>query len=264
MKKVLCLAAILAFATAANAVDGRLFLTGWDEGYGLTMPENACIPTFSEVDLDGNNYNPYDYYYGDFVVDAYPPADYAGYPAGNALMLDKTGMMYPQGAYLWLQFDANFAKNTKVNGMQVEIKNAADGTLAEGFAPVVYYLQNDAGGFGTKRWDGPATAPDYPEFTGNNPQVLVAVQAYGFKKTVAAVPDQMYNGAAGGFIALVGSICLDEMDPTGDYYIEITDLSYDVGDPDPANWVSDTYFTVVPEPASLLLLGLAGLVLRRR
>ena len=261
MKKVLCLAAILAFATAANAVDGRLFLTGWDEGYGLTIPDNACTPTFSEVDLDGNNYNAYDYYYGHFVVDAFPPADHAGYGAGAPLGLDP---MMGDGAYLWIQFDASVAKNTKINGLQVEVWDAGTGEIAAGFAPVTYYLQNDMNGFGVKRWDGPATAPDYPEFSGNNPQVLVAVTAYGLKKTLPPTPDQYFSGGTLGNIAVLGSICLDEMDPNGDYYIAITDINLTEGETTPADWMADTYFTVTPEPASLLLLGLAGLVLRRR
>jgi hypothetical protein len=262
MKKLLCLAAILAFATAANAVDGRLFITGWDEGYGLDKPENACIPTFSEVDLDGNNYNAYDYYYGTgpFEVAAFPPAAHAGYGAGSPLALDPMG----GGAYLWLQFDASMPKNATINGLQVEVWDAGTGMIADGFAPVTYYLQNDISSSGFKRWDGPATAPDYAEFTGNNPQVLVAVTAYGIKKTNLDNPSQLYTGMNGGFIALLGSICLDEMDPAGTYFVAITDINYTEGTADPANWGYDTYFTVIPEPATLMLLGLAGLVLRRR
>jgi hypothetical protein len=263
MKKVLCLAAILAFATAANAVDGRLFITGWDEGYGFTDPSVACIPTASEVDLDGNNYNALDYYYGygPYVMGTYPPADHAGYGMGAPLTLDKT---MGDGAYLWLQFSDDAAKGMNINGLQIEVLDAGTGEPAA-IAPVAYYLANDIQAYpGRKRWDGPATGPDYPEFSGNNPQVLVAVTAYGLKKTLPPTPDQYFSGGTLGNIAVLGSICLDEMDPNGDYYIAITDINLTEGETTPADWMADTYFTVTPEPASLLLLGLAGLVLRRR
>ena len=251
MKKALCLVAVLAMAAGAYAVDGRIFLTTSSEGYGLTEPANACTPTLSEVDLDGNNYNAYDYYYGHFVVDAFPPADHDG----SSVMIDPGDF-----AYIWLQFDAAMPKNLKINGMVITVTDGGGAEVA-GATPV-YYLQNDMQGFGVKRWDGPATAPDYPEFVGNNPQVLVAVTAQGIQKKGIDDLVNMYTGNTGGNIALLGALCADDLDAIpGTYNIDITDINYAEGEV--GEWTGAT-FTVTPEPASLLLLGLAGLVLRRR
>jgi hypothetical protein len=265
MKSTLCLVVVLSCALTASAVDGRLFITSWDEGYGWTDPSVACTATHSEVDLDGNNYNAKDYYYGygPYVVDSYPPADHPGHPMDSPLELFTFD---GSGAYLWLQFDESAPKGMNINGLQIEVKEASTGLLADGFAPVTYYLANDIGAYpGRKRWDGPATAPDYPEFSGNNPQVLVAVTAYGLKKTFPPTPDQYFSGQAGGNIALLGSICLNDLDPINYFYIEITDINLTEGETSADDWLAHTYFGVdIPEPASVLLLGLAGLVLRRR
>jgi hypothetical protein len=236
-------------------VDGRIFLTTSSEGYGLVDTGNACIPTESEVDLDGNNTNPYDYYYGEgpFVVDAFPPA---AHPGGAVTLAPG------DYAHIWLQFDTSVPKGRKINGMVIEITDMG-GDPVLGATPV-YFLQNDIGASGTKRWDGPATAPDYPEYIGNNPQVLVAVTAFGLQKSNQEIPHQMYTGSAGGFITLLGTLCVDATDyMPGEYNIDIIDINYSEGTADPDNW-GGASFTVTPEPASLLLLGLAGLVLRRR
>lgn len=265
MNKLSCLVVIAALTAAAHAVDGRLFITGWLEGYGLVQPDNFCTPTFSDVTMDGDNYNALDYYYGTgpFVVGAFPPADYPGYGIDNPLEFYTA---FPaDGACLWLQFDASLAKNTKINGLEVQVRDAATDEIVPGFAPVVYYLQNDVGASGNKRWDGPATSPHYPEYTGNNPQILVAVSAFGLQKREADQLDQLYTGADGGYIALLGSICLDPPYTIGTYYVSITDINYLEGEGLAENWISDAYFYVpAPEPTSVMLLALGALLLRRR
>lgn len=262
--RLCCVAAAVAAECAAQAVDGRLFLTHPSEGYGLVQPENACTPTFSEVDLDGNNYNAYDYYYGNgpFVVDAFPPADHPGYTANNPLVLTATDP--GQFVYVWLQFDMSAPKGTMINGLILEVQDYDTGELIDGVTPV-YYLCNDMATSGLKRWNGPATAPDYPEFAGNNPQTLVAVTAWGLRRHTPDVPEQLYTGLSGGLIALLGAICLPQEVEYGQLMtVKITDINYAEGMALPENWLADTVFTVIPEPAGAVLLAVVGVLCTRR
>jgi hypothetical protein len=264
MKRVVLVLVAVGLAAGAYAVDGRIFLTYASEGYGLVQPENACTPTFSEVDLDGNNYNAFDYYYGNgpFVVDAFPPADHPGYTADNPLVLPASDP--GQFVYLWLQFDMSAPKGTMINGLILEVQDYDTGELIDGVTPV-YYLCNDMATSGLKRWNGPATAPDYPEFAGNNPQTLVAVTAWGLRRHTPDVPEQLYTGLSGGLIALLGAICLDDFVEYGQLcQVKITDINYSEGSVSPEDWLADTVFTVIPEPSALFLLALLGAAVRPR
>jgi hypothetical protein len=266
MRKLLCLVAVLGFVSAATAADGRIFITAATEPYGLTHSENACIPTFSAVDINNVDTNAYDYYYGTgpFVVGAYPPAGHPGYTCQNPLRIDCTVPTAPKYAYIWLQFDSSVPKGTKINGLEIT-SYYCDTNQPTPDGCGVYYLCNDMGAGGSKRWNGTATPPNYPELTCRQPQVLVAVTAFGIQKLNLAKPSQMWSGMAEGSIALLGAICCEKCNNCDAVprYLKVTNVSYE-------NWTGgsgifdyQTGYVCIPEPAGLLLLGLAGLLRRR-
>jgi hypothetical protein len=256
MKKALCLVALLGLVASASAADGRVFVTGSLEPYGLTKPANALRPTFSTVDVNNVDYDAYDFYNGHYVVSAFPPSTY-----------DSSGVKEircDQGefAYIWIQFDASVPKSSKINGLQIGI--VRDGTVHP--TPVsAFYLCNDMqGDSARKRWNGTATPPNYPELSGNNVQSLLAITAYGVQKVSAAQPDQLYNGIAAGAIALLGAVNLTPWCGDGKIYTLQVELSNFENYPGASGIFGSAQFKAVPEPASLLLLTLAGWAVRRR
>jgi hypothetical protein len=250
MKKVLCVAAVLALVAGAYAADGRLVVTKLTDGYGLATPANALTPTASTVDIDNNDYNAYDYNYGagPYVPGAYPPAAapsfYGTVNPGDIL-------------YMWYQFDAAIAKGRIINGLEIAVQFGGSPVAGLNNA---FYLFNDMQAEGGKRWNGTATAPNYPELAGNNPQVLVAVTSTGIVKAGAADPSNGWSGITAGSWSLLGAFVAPQT--VGLYTVDALQVNYSNG-PNPGNATSGS-FEVIPEPASMLLLGLAGLLLRRR
>jgi len=260
MKKVLCVIALLMMVASASA-SVRVFVTSSADPYGLTIPANAFQPTFSTVYSNGVNENAYDYYYDHFVAAAFPPIDA---PSGD--LLTPVDIQDGNWAYIWFQFQ-NEPKLRKVNGLEVTISfygTPYDPNEPSTHPPVVtnYYLCNDKQGTGTKRWDGTATPPGYPEWH-NNPQILVAVDADGIQNGADA-PSLMYHYQEGTNprtgVALLGAVAAP-FDGTI-YEIAITEANY--SEPPNPDLAPAAVFRFVPEPASLVLLALAGLVLRRR
>jgi hypothetical protein len=272
MKKALCVLAIFALAMTVNA-SVRVFVTNSTATYGLNEPDNHSIATFSTVDADGNSTNGYDFYYSDL----------GGLPNGNGFSCSNfPGVAAPQGTpsnpieidplageygYIWFMFD-NEANGSKIKGLKITINDVTAG----GVAPVLdvnptYYYQNDRNFLPDQyRWDGQVDQPGQPQFH-NNPQTLVAVTAPGLSAGRLDVPWNMYDyisksGTGTTGVALLGAI--DGL-ATGHVYeigvMDALDIEY-------ASGVAGTrihgYFKLLPEPASLLLMGLAALVLRRR
>jgi hypothetical protein len=264
MRKLLCLVAVLAFVSAATAADGRIFITAATEPYGLTDPAHACIPTASTVDIDNVDYNAHDYYYGVWAVSAYPPAAHPGYTCANPLRIDCTDPQAPKYAYIWLQFDTSVPNGTKINGLEIT-SFYCDTNQPTPDGCGVYYLCNNVMDTGNKRWNGTATPPDYPEFTCRQPQILVAVTAYGIKKLLPANPEQMWSGNAAGRIALLGAICCERCNNCDAVprYLKITKVNYENWTGGSEIWDYQTAYVCIPEPASLLLFGLVGLLRRR-
>jgi hypothetical protein len=230
MKKALALAAILAWVTSANAVV-QIFFTNSADGYGLTAG-SAFQPTANNG-TDGADY-----------AASFPPAG----AWGVTPTIDYSAGEF---AYVWLRFSGE-ANNRKIQGLHMDM----DGTPAE----VAYYIMDDLNGdTGAKRWDGAYTGPNEPEFK-MDPQILAAVGAAGIvNRSTAADNWNLYDNATR--TALLGAVRYDSdglrsaaLGSLGIKYANIlTPPTVEFGS---ADWV--------PEPASLALLGLAGLLIRRR
>jgi len=264
MKKALCVLAILTLAVTATA-SVRVFVTPASAGAGLNESWNAFVPTFSTVDVDNNNYDALDYYNsvgagaGDgihgFSIAAYPAQTAPSGTLANPILIDP-----PDFGYIWFQFQAE-TKARKVNGLKVLINDISGPTAVE----TTYYLQNDVGGVaGFKRWDGTATPTAYPEFVNQNPQTLVGVDAAGIVNAASDVPWNMYKKQAGtGTNPYTGVTLIGAVKGQAGHTYEITllECNYSSGAlPERFGGV----FKFPPEPASLVLMALAGLMLRRR
>ncbi len=264
MKKVVTILALLALVTSASATV-RVFVTKSSDPYGLENNANYMIPTVSTAYVNGVDENGYDYWAdydgtipGPIRPGGYPPADA---PSGTP----DVPIVIPPGdfAYIWLQFQGEPA-GVKINGLQISIHvNGVpyDPNDPNSYPPLAttYYLCNNMNNLLLeKRWDGTATPPGYPEWH-RNPQTMVGVTAYGIKNTAAGRAHGLWSGGTAR-IALLGAVEYPAGKAFGDVYeILISLINYGSGEPP---GVAAGYF--VPEPASLLLMGLVGLLIRRR
>ena len=225
MKKALALVAMLGLVAVASA-DLEIFFTPASAGYGLSDAAYDFKPTEgTQKDLD---------FYA--LKGGNTPAT-----PGSAPNVDVG-----ETAYLWVHFIDD--GGAKIQGLDLDVKGATIGENA-------YYLLDDQKTWYDKRWDGAYTA-GAPEFK-KNPQVLVGVTAWGIQNKPGM--DSLFNvtehtGLLGAFkFTTAGQTALAELGPLGVSYKGL-----------PAPKVAFTGINVVPEPASLLLLGLAGLLIRRR
>ncbi len=258
MKKAMGLVVMLAMVASASATV-RVFVTSSASGFGLQDDANAFTPTISTVYTNGVNLNAYDYggFYGGSVgplrPGTYPAAGEPSGTPGSPIGVDAGAGDF---AYVWLQFQ-NEPKGAKINGLVVAITNTGTTIPAAGLSYTWYLCNNLMDTFGNKRWDGTATPPGYPEWH-NNPQTFIAITALGLVNSSLNVPNNLYDGVT-THIALLGAISGPASDQVFD--INITNISY-ATPPNPS--VAGGSFQFTPEPASLLLMGLAGLLLRRR
>jgi hypothetical protein len=262
MKKVLCVIAVLALVATASA-SVRMVVTGSNGAAGLTDASTAFVPCYGTALPNGDYSNMYDYYYHKLAAG---PA--IGAPSGTlAEPVIINQALDGEFAYIWFQF-IDEPGNSLVNGLKVEIINTATGLPATG--AFAYYKQDDRSGGTGRRWDGTSTQPNVPEFT-NNPQTLVLAATAGggiqnlLQDAAAGTNWNMFDWQAGTVkggvrtgVSLIGATNLG----FGTYSIHIRDLSYASGTIPSMDAVG--YFKFMPEPASLLLMGLAGLLLRRR
>jgi hypothetical protein len=269
MSKALCLAAILASAAVSGA-SVRMFVTGSNQPYGLSTntsngQTNALVPTFATCLPNGHFLNAYDYYYHKLA--AAPPIDAPSGTGLDPVLIDRTAGEF---GYMWFQFIGE-PGGSLVNGMQIMVINEATGLSATG--AFCYYKQDNRNSFSSnasRRWDGTSTPPNHPEWT-KNPQtfIVVATSGGGIINEAAQAPAgnnwNLFTWQAGTVkggvrtgVSLVGALDLAE----GLYSIRTPLLSYASGPyPSPD---SVGYFRVIPEPASVLLLCLVGVLIRRR
>jgi hypothetical protein len=268
MLRRVCLAAVLCMLVPAALSDVRIFFTNSSDPYGLTKPQNAFAPSFgagldaATEDADGN------------PVD--PPLQVAAFPAYS------TAIPWPDPSraefvYIWIQLYSTGSLGDPTylptNGTLFSMTLSVQGNPSD----VAWYCVNNSNGDGRKRWEGAATPPDYPEFSHATMQNLTAVTAYGIKNASAADPTQLWSGGANngttGRIALLGAI-RPGPDDLGFFGITVAIeqgtgaplVAYrpTSGSPYPVTTISGQYMAGIPEPASVALLGLAVLMLRRR
>ena len=249
---VACFLAMGSLAITASATV-RVFATSSSDPYGCNSA-NAFQPTFSVVYPNAGTYNAYDYSDVNGVPNnlwapaTFPPANTPSGTLSNPIAINPGAY-----AYIWLQFQGE-APGRMVAGLTVQIDEVG-GPAPAPPANIAWYLMNNLQGLPAFcRWDGTATPPVYPEWR-NNPQTMVAVTSSGISNLATDVPWNLYEGASG--IALLGAVLYPSAGST--YYVNITNISLR-GQSD----VAGGYFQFVPEPGGLLLMGLAGLLLRRR
>jgi hypothetical protein len=244
MKATCCILGVALAVVGAASADVRLFVTGSSNPYGLDTIGNAFLPTWG----DGHDAS-------HFTVSNFPPvAAPSGTPA-DPVVLQSPGVEF---AYVWLQFN-NETKGARINGLQVTIREAGTTTPAAEVYPN-YYIQNDSLGSGHRRWDGTGTPPNYPEWH-NNPQTMTAVAGSDGIENGAAAWNMVLQQSSTTSVALLGAVRVDAIGAGTIYEAAITEISY-ATPPNPAT--HNAVFTFFPEPASVLLLGLAGALLRRR
>lgn len=250
MKKVLIVVAMIALAASASA-KVQFFITKNTDGYGLTNPALAFDPT---MDLQNDSYH--------YAVGTFPPTtDPPPIPSINP----NAG----EFGYLWIRFYDDVA-GAKVQGIHIGYQRGGAWITPGGGNEFAYYVCNDIAvqGGTKKRWDGPATPPDDPEFK-TNPQVLAAVTAEGIINAKTASEWNLFSGNQGTpppaiRTALLGAV---KFEP-GNYDVTLAlgSLGFKYAGTSEPLPPGIQFFgaTIVPEPAGLLLLGLASLAIRRR
>jgi hypothetical protein len=256
MKKAVCLIAALAFVAVASA-EVQFFFTpstgawGLDPaGYpGIGIAADPFEPAAGGAGLGQDQY--YGYILKNSGSNTAAPAVPADVPAGVTI-----NPAVGQFAYLWVHFTTGEVLNDKITGIE-SLGFKCGGSYAN--VQLTTYAVNN----GTGRWDG-FTYP-YADLR-VNPQKLVAVTAPSIVyKNANDFPNLYVGGGAPSkpqyHTALLGAVrCINGC--TGTIENLLTSVwTYPTGTR-PFSFLNTV--TCVPEPASLLLVGLAGLVLRRR
>ncbi len=266
MQRKLVLGLLLCAWVPASWADVRIFFTSSTEPYGLVNPANALTPSFGQgldaatEDADGNPLDP------PLAVSAFPT---------YSTQIPSVKSTKGEFVYIWMQLYSTGAAGSPTylptNGTLFSMTLSVQGSPEK----VAWYRVDNANGDGRLRWQGAATAPDYPEFSNFTMQNLSAVTTYGIKNSSTADPTQLWSGGANGTgrIALLGAIKPSLSDiglfgitvatepGTGDplvAYRTPTGTSY------PVTVTSGWFDANTPEPATLLLLSLASLLARRR
>lgn len=227
MPRALALVALLG-VVAATSADLDIFFTPASAGYGLTDPSFDFKPTEgTQRDLD---------FYA--LKGGHTPPVPSDVPTA-----------FPgETVYLWLHFDGDVGN--EIESLDLNVTGSA--TVDDN----AYYVVDDQKIWFDKRWDGAYTLPSVPEFK-KNPQVLVSVTAWGIQNKPG--PDLLWNfdehtALLGAFRFSSVGTAIAEPGSLGLWYRFV---------PRKVPF-STTGINIIPEPASLMLLGLAGLVIRRR
>lgn len=259
MKKVLCVVAALMFVASASAEIQFFFTKGGDLGDGWGLDE-VTLDAYGYTPLDASSWTGFDDFAGYALVvgpnGKKVPSIAPGTTTLPDVVIDPT--VEPDGfAYLWVHFDQDELINTKINGLE--------GLGVTGASQVAWYY---AWGSTGKRWDGEVAG--LQTMLVSNPASLIAVTAKGLQALGAEDAGNLYYAETSGFppvvdpqynTALVGAVKCGSGLMTG--YVD--GISTDLGGfPHDLGWTFLNGVNCIPEPASLMLLGLAGLFLRRR
>jgi len=270
MKKVACVFALLALASFASA-NVEIFFTSaspWNTSWG-GPPANIFAPSagngtdYENQDADGNP----------IIGDGYAVATSAFPTAFNSNLNVNPG----DTAYIWIKFNYDAvngpSKLAKMQGLDLMFQNTATGNydIAAHGGDIAFYMSDNsvAGAAFGPRWDGDIGNPPYSNFKKSH-QVLVAVTAKGIPFNTSQDPLNMYRWNSTGQygIALLGAVKVGhagDFEQTGiyDFALGTQGINFNTG-VNVSPPVSFGTLTVIPEPAAILLLGLAGLLIRRR
>lgn len=291
MHRTIALVCLLSVAIVANAEVQIYFTNGSTQSYGLADVADALNPSAAitsndnlaeysdNLDVTGSG-APYD------MMD---PTMFAPYttsgvrrpPGSTCPVIGAPGDVI----YIWGKFDDSYATNATLRWIHGGIAEADcetgepltefDGQFdqpifADLGGQVAWYKFDAMGSLGTERWDGASTEADNYATFRNNPQLLTAVSAYGIRANATILPQPLGQAKAvgGEDIFLLGAVAASALDPNKCYTYavraddQLGEPSFVIGST-PEAPVADC-FSIVPEPASLLLIGLAGLLIRRR
>jgi hypothetical protein len=269
MRRYLLIAVALG-ACAWAAGDVRVFVTSSTSGYGLDLlgpqgdgtgtdpehedwPIDPLRPTYSTVE-NGWNYYAYDYGYGYFRAAAYPPINAPSGTVDDPILINAAAGAW---AYIWFQFrDEPSGANLDYLTSTATVAGQSPPTQDLSFT---YYVQNDLGASGAKRWWGDATPPDYSEWR-LNPAYFLGEAGI---TNAADRPEMMFDHQAPGTgVALFGA--LTGMPSGATYELKISDVNYANAEL-PRPLVGEScFFKIVPEPAGIWLWANVAIGLRRR
>ncbi len=272
------LVAVAALAPCGLTVaDVRVFVTSSADGWGLDLlgpqgdgtgtdpahedwPIDPFRPTYSTVDINGNDYYGYDYYFGYYRAAAYPPIDAPSGTVDNPILIDAAA---GEIGYMWFQFRGE-PIGAQVNGFMCSVR-LPEGDPADDLS-LTYYVQNDQSGSGKKRFDGPALPPDYYGWH-NNPFITDQVQSNSIRNhaddPTLMFEHQAFDGGVATGVALLGALTGG---PGSELYeFKIDQIDYSVWPWSPTVGES-SFFRIVPEPgrAALLPIGVMLIGARRR
>jgi len=236
-------------SAAVASID--FFFTSSADPYGLATPSLAFKHSFN----DG-----YDLNHGYELAKV--GGAYAVPPYGSLgdITIDLNDPNAPF-VYIWARFNNEPAPSQvgALNGILIRINGAYTGGGIENGKIAFYQLDNRGiSPPANKKWDGD------PDIFYNNPTGLIAITASGQRNVTADQPYNLYIGGSHRVFLLGAARAI----APGQMTIEVTATNYSGTptnpQPDPPVPAYLNKVIVIPEPASLMLLALAGLVLRRR